>query len=63
MFQDACDAAFRKTFSPKEMDIFFLPQCREREELTIPSRKAESAVSPAAVPADGKLASEAMFGK
>ena len=38
-------------------------QCREREELTILSRKAEGAVYVAAVPTNGKLASEAMFGK
>lgn len=45
------------------MEIFFLPQCREREELTILSRKAEGAVYVVAVPTNGKLASEAMFGK
>lgn len=38
-------------------------QCREREELTILSRKAEGAVYVAAVPTTGKLASEAVFGK
>lgn len=45
------------------MEISFLPQCREREELTILSRKEEGAVYVAAVPTNGKLASEAMFGK
>ena len=44
--------------------VISLPaQCREREELTILSRKAEGAVYVAAVPTNGKLASEAMFGK
>ena len=45
------------------MEIFFLPQCREREKMTILSRKAEGAVYVAAVPTNDKLASEAMFGK
>ena len=45
------------------MEIFFLPQCREGEELTILSRKEEGAVFLAAVPTDGKLASVAVFGK
>ena len=53
VFQDAYDAAFWKTFAPKEMEIFFLPQCREREELTILSRKEEGAVYVAAVHTDG----------
>ncbi len=53
MFQDAYDAAFRKTFDPKEMVIFFLPQCREGEELTTPSREEEGAVYLAAVHTDG----------
>ena len=63
MFQDAYDAAFWKTFDPREMEISFLSQCREGEELTILSREEERAVYLAAVHADGKLASVALFGK
>jgi hypothetical protein len=35
------------------MEIFFLPQCREREELTILSRKEEGTVYVASVHTDG----------
>ena len=63
MFQDAYDAAFRKTFDPKEMEIAFLSQAREGEELTILSREEKSAVYLAVVLADGRLVSVAMLGK
>lgn len=63
MFQDAYDAAFWKAFDPTEMEISFFSQCREGEELTILSRKEESAVYLAALHADGKLASAALFNK
>jgi hypothetical protein len=53
VFQDAYDAAFRKTFDPKEMEISFQPQCREGEELTIPSREEEGTVYLPAVHTDG----------
>ena len=63
MFQDAYDAAFWKAFDPTEMEISFFSQCREGEELTILSREEESAVYLAALHADGKLASAALFNK
>jgi len=63
MFQDAYSAAFWKAFDPREMEISFLSQCREGEELSVLSREEESAVFLAAVHADGKLASVAMFSK
>ena len=63
MFQDAYGAAFWKAFDPTEMEISFFSQCREGEELTILSREEESAVYLAALHADGKLASAALFNK
>ncbi len=63
MFEDAHDAAFWKAFAPREMEISFLSQCREGEELTVMSRTEENAVYLAAVHADGKLASVALFSK
>ena len=63
MFQDAYDAAFWKEFDPKEMEISFLSQCREGEELTVLSRTEKDAVYLAAVHADGNPAAVALFGK
>ena len=63
MFQDAYDTAFWKAFDPSEMEISFLSQSREGEELTILSRTENNAVFLAASHADGSLASVAMFGK
>jgi len=63
MFQDAYEAAFWQAFDPKEMEIAFLSQCREGEEIAVWSKREEEAVFLAAVHADGKLASVAMFAK
>ena len=63
MFQDAYDAAFWKTFDPKEMEISFLSQCREGEVLTILSKQNENEIALAAIHSDGKIASVAMFRK
>ncbi len=63
MFQDAYDSAFWKTLDPREMEISFLSQCREGEELTVLGRTEENAVYLAAVHADGKPASMAMFSR
>ena len=63
MFQDAYDAAFWKTFDPKEMEISFLSQCREGEVLTILSKQNENGIALAAIHSDGKIASVAMFRK
>ena len=61
MFQDAYDAAFWKTFDPKEMEIAFLSQALEGEELTILSKQNKNEISLAAIHSDGKIASVAMF--
>ena len=63
MYLDAYDAAFWRAFDPREMEITFLSQCREGEELTVLSREEEAAVRLAAVHGDGSLASVALFGK
>ena len=63
MFQDAYEVAFWQAFDPKEMEIAFLSQCREGEEIAVWSKREEEAVFLAAVHADGKLASVAMFAK
>ena len=63
MFQDAYDAAFWKIFDPKEMEIDFLSQAREGEELTILSKQNHNEISLVAIHSDGKIASAAMFRK
>ena len=61
MFQDAYDATFWKMFDPKEMEIAFLSQALEGEELTILSKQNKNEISLAAIHSDGKIASVAMF--
>jgi len=45
------------------MEISFLSQCREGEELTILSKQNENEIALAAIHSDGKIASVAMFRK
>ena len=55
------DATFWKMFDPKEMEIAFLSQALEGEELTILSKQNKNEISLAAIHSDGKIASVAMF--
>ncbi len=59
MFQDAYDSAFWEAFRPREMEIRFMSQCREGEELSVRSRRHQNSIHFAAVHEDGKIASVA----
>jgi len=61
MFQDAHDSQFWKALNPVEMEISFLPQCREGETLSVRSKVDGNTVYLAAVHEDGSLASVAAF--
>lgn len=63
MFQDACDSSFWREFAPTNMELCFLSQCREGEEISVCSRDAENGVHFAALHADGSLAAVAEFRK
>ena len=61
MFQDAYDSSFWRDFSPKEMEICFMSQCREGEEISVRSRLEDGIVHFAALHQDGLIASVAEF--
>ena len=61
MFQDAYDSGFWRDFSPKEMEICFMSQCREGEEISVRSRMEGDTVHFAALHRDGRIASVADF--
>lgn len=63
MFQDAYGSSFWREFSPKEMEICFLSQCREGEEISVRSKITGDAVHFAALHQDGRIASVADFKK
>ena len=58
MFQDAYDSSFWREFSPKEMEICFMSQCREGEEISVRSKTTEDAVHFAALHQDGRILSQ-----
>lgn len=61
MFQDAYDSSFWREFAPTEMEIRFMSQCKEGEDISICSRVDGSAVHLAALHQDGQIASVAEF--
>ncbi len=61
MFQDACDSRFWRDFVPKEMEICFMSQCREGEEISVRSQMTGNTVHFAALHQDGRIASVADF--
>jgi acyl-ACP thioesterase len=61
MFQDALDSGFWREFSPKEMEICFMSQCREGEEISVRSKMTGDTVHFAALHRDGRIASVAEF--
>ena len=61
MFQDACDSRFWRDFAPKEMEICFMSQCKEGEEISVCSKMTGDAVHFAALHQDGRIASVADF--
>ena len=62
MFQDAYDSSFWRDFSPDEMELLFISQCREGEEISVCSRPDGNGVlHMAALHQDGRLASVAEF--
>ena len=61
MFQDACDSSFWRDFSPKEMEICFMSQCKEGEAISVRSKMAGDAVHFAALHQNGQIASVADF--
>ena len=61
MYQDAYDAEFWRAFDAREMELCFLSQCREGETLSVRSRQTDHELRFAAVHADGKPASVAVF--
>ena len=61
MFQDAYDSAFWHAFAPNEMEICFMSQCREGEEISVRSRITGNTVHFAALHQDGRIASVADF--
>ena len=61
MFQDAYDAAFWKDFDARSMELCFLSQCREGEELSVRSMADGEALRFAAVHGDGTPACVARF--
>ena len=63
MFEDAYDSALWQKMAPNDMEICFLSQCREGEELTVLGQEAEDGVRLAACHADGRTASLATFRK
>ena len=63
MFQDAYDSSFWRDLAPTEMEIRFMSQCKEREEISVVSRINDHAVHLAALHQDGQIASVAEFRK
>ncbi|HRV33668.1 MAG TPA: thioesterase [Anaerovoracaceae bacterium] len=61
MFQDVYDSKFWREFAPTEMEIRFMSQCREGEEISVCSRVDGSAVRLAALHQDGQIAAVAEF--
>ena len=61
MFQDAYDRAFWDRFGARQMELFFLFQCREGETLSVRGREDRNNVRLAAVHADGSLAAVCAF--
>ena len=61
MFQDACDSSFWRDFSPKEMEICFMSQCKEGEAISVRSKMTGDAVHFAALHQNGQIASVADF--
>ncbi len=61
MFQDAHDSGFWHAFAPTEMEICFMSQCREGEEISVRSNVGASCVHFAALHRDGRIASVAEF--
>ena len=62
MFQDACDSSFWRDFSPKEMEICFMSQCKEGEAISVRSKMTGDAVHFAALHQNGQIASVADHG-
>lgn len=63
MFQDAYDSGFWREFAAKEMEICFMSQCKEGEEISVRSRVDEGIVHLAALHQDGRIAAAAEFRK
>ncbi len=61
MFRDAHDSAFWREFDAKEMEICFMSQCKEGEEISVRSCVGSDNVRFAALHSDGRIASVAEF--
>ena len=61
MFRDAYDSQFWRNFAPKEMEICFMSQCKEGEEISVRGRMEDGIVHLAAMHQDGRIASVAEF--
>ena len=61
MFQDAHDSAFWRDFTPNEMEICFVSQCREGEKISVLSKPENNTIHLAALHQDGRIASVAEF--
>ena len=55
------DSRFWREFAAKEMEICFMSQCKEGEEISVRSRADEGAVHLAALHQDGRIAAVAEF--